>query len=188
MKVAVNKCWGGFGLSHKAIMRYAELAGMKLYPFIDTRDKDGRINFHKFTPYTGQKDVFCIHYSTKPLNSEGKYEDDTYWSYHDIERDNPLLIQVIEEMGAEANGDHANLVVVEVPDDVKYEIDEYDGQESIHEVHRSWQWACLLTRLALDGWYSRRPQALSTLQVLSSRRIWFSPTASKANVGLTKSP
>ena len=43
-----------------------------------------------------------------------------------------------EELGAEANGDHASLVVVEIPDNVKYEIDEYNGQESIHEVHRSW--------------------------------------------------
>lgn len=138
MKIAVNKCWGGFGLSHKAIMRYAKLAGLKLYPFINTRDKDGRINFHKFTPYTGQKNVFCIHYATKPLNSDGKYEDDTYWSYREIERNDPMLIQVIEEMGEEANGDYANLVIIEIPDDVKWEIDEYDGQESIHEVHRSW--------------------------------------------------
>lgn len=138
MKVAINKCWGGFGLSHKAIMRYAELAGLKLYPFIDTRNKDGHINFNKFTPYTGQKDVLIIYYSTKPLNGKGKYENKIYWSYCEIERNDPLLIQVIEEMGEEANGKYANLVICEIPDDVKWEIDEYDGQESIHEVHRSW--------------------------------------------------
>ena len=33
MKVVINACYGGFGLSHKAIMRYAELKGFKLYPW-----------------------------------------------------------------------------------------------------------------------------------------------------------
>jgi len=138
MKVAVNKCWGGFGLSHKAIMRYAELKGIKLYAFIEKRDKKGNFDWKRFVNYSNQKDAFLIHYSTQPLKEDGTYVEDTYWSYSNIERDDPLLIQVIEELGAEANGDHASLVVVEVPDDVKYEIDEYDGQESIHEVHRSW--------------------------------------------------
>lgn len=27
MKIAVNKCFGGFGLSHAALARYSELAG-----------------------------------------------------------------------------------------------------------------------------------------------------------------
>ena len=138
MKIAINKRFGGFGISHKATLRYAELKGIKLYACVDKRDKKGKLDFSKFENYTNQKDAFCIHYLTQPLKEDGTYDQDTHWSYRVIERDDPLLIQVIEEMGDEANGDHANLVVVEIPDDVKYEIDEYDGHESIHEVHRSW--------------------------------------------------
>jgi len=37
MKVVKNDCFGGFRLSHAAVMRYAELKGMTLYPFIDDR-------------------------------------------------------------------------------------------------------------------------------------------------------
>jgi hypothetical protein len=48
------------------------------------------------------------------------------------------LVQVIEELGEEANGSHAKLEVIEIPDGVEYTIDEYDGIESIHEKHRSW--------------------------------------------------
>ena len=33
---------------------------------------------------------------------------------------------------------YAELKIVEVPDDVVWEIDEYDGLESISEVHRRW--------------------------------------------------
>jgi hypothetical protein len=49
------------------------------------------------------------------------------------------LIKVIEEIGLkEASGSHAELRIAEIPDDVEWEIDEYDGIESVHEVHRSW--------------------------------------------------
>jgi len=31
MKVVINTCYGGFGLSHEAMLRYAEIKGIKLY-------------------------------------------------------------------------------------------------------------------------------------------------------------
>lgn len=139
MKVVINCCYGGFGVSHKATMRFAELQGIKLYPFVEERDVNGNINFKKFQPYKEGEKAFIIHYSTKPLKADGTYEQDSYWSLdRSANRTNPLLIQIVEEMGDEANGDHAELRVVEIPDGVEFEIDEYDGIESIHEVHRSW--------------------------------------------------
>ena len=53
-------------------------------------------------------------------------------------RDHPLLVKVVEELGKKANGQHADLEVVEIPDDIEYEIDEYDGIETIREKHRTW--------------------------------------------------
>ena len=53
-------------------------------------------------------------------------------------RADPLLVQVVEELGDKANGSHAKLKIVEIPDGVKWEIDQYDGMESVDEVHRSW--------------------------------------------------
>jgi hypothetical protein len=53
-------------------------------------------------------------------------------------RADPLLVRVVEELGEEANGSFAKLKVVEIPDGVDYQIDDYDGVESIHEKHRSW--------------------------------------------------
>jgi len=41
-------------------------------------------------------------------------------------------------MGSNADGDHAELKVVEIPDDVEYLIEEYDGLEHIAEAHRTW--------------------------------------------------
>lgn len=137
-KVVINRCWGGFGLSHKAIMRYAELSGFELFPMVNVRDRKGKVDWEKFVPYTGQENAFSIHYSKSPINKDGTYEKDSYWYYGNISREDPILVKIVEELGVEANGEHASLEVIEIPEDVNYEIDDYDGQESIHEIHRSW--------------------------------------------------
>jgi len=38
MKVVINTCYGGFGLSHEATLRYYGLKGIKVYPFKDRFD------------------------------------------------------------------------------------------------------------------------------------------------------
>jgi len=49
-----------------------------------------------------------------------------------------VLVDVVETLGAEADGQYAELAVVEIPDGISYEIAEYDGIEHIAETHRSW--------------------------------------------------
>jgi len=45
----------------------------------------------------------------------------------------------VEELGEKANGQCADLKIVEIPDDVEYEIEEYDGVEWVAENHRTWR-------------------------------------------------
>ena len=54
-------------------------------------------------------------------------------------RDDPLLIKIVEEMGDKANGRCAELKIVEIPDDVNWSIEEYDGWEWVAERHRTWK-------------------------------------------------
>jgi hypothetical protein len=54
------------------------------------------------------------------------------------ERGDRDLIAVIEEFGERANGFGANIAIVEIPDDVEWEISEYDGIEHVAEKHRRW--------------------------------------------------
>jgi len=91
MKVAINTCWGGFGLSKEAY----EYMGLE---------------------WDGHGNAF---------SSNGKRTD-------------PKLIECIEALGEKSNGMLAEISIVEVPDDVDWYIDEYDGRESVHECHRSW--------------------------------------------------
>ena len=47
----------------------------------------------------------------------------------EIERDDPALVQVVEELGKAASGNFAQLKVVTLPDGTEWEIQEYDGVE-----------------------------------------------------------
>ena len=57
---------------------------------------------------------------------------------YELDRTDPILIQVVETLGAEADGRFAKLRIIEIPDDIEWEITEYDGSESVEEVHRKW--------------------------------------------------
>jgi hypothetical protein len=60
------------------------------------------------------------------------------WSYYNVARDDPYLVQVVRELGHRANGPHTSLKIVELPGNVKWHIGEYDGNEWVAEDHRTW--------------------------------------------------
>jgi hypothetical protein len=112
MKIVINKYYGGFGLSDKAIDRLKELE------------------------YEAPEGYRTIEQDRVP--EEYGYKSEKYWGLSDIPRDNPLLVQVVEELGSKADRWLAKLKVVEIPDSVVWEIEEYDGTEWIREVSRTW--------------------------------------------------
>ena len=67
-----------------------------------------------------------------------KIEDLTTLHIYDLCRDDPVLIQVVEELGEEAMDRYADLKIVEIPEDVDWYIHEYDGMEHVAERHRTW--------------------------------------------------
>ena len=60
-------------------------------------------------------------------------EDEFYGLELHENRNNPIFVALVEKMGKGINGDSANLKVVEIPDGLSYEINEYDGYESVNE-------------------------------------------------------
>lgn len=109
-KLVINTCFGGFGLSDKCFELYLTRKEIKFY-------KDS--------------DKYGTHYYT----SSDKC-DSSFISPRTIARDDSVLVEMVEN--SEAEYKFADLKVVEIPDDVEYTIDNYDGVESIHEKHRVW--------------------------------------------------
>ena len=111
MKVVINACHSGFELSHEAIMQYAHRKGIKL----ETREGE-------------YKALIPFEYY---IDGEPFY--DRY-----IPRDDPDLVATVRELGENANSRFSKLKIVEIPDDVEWEIADYDGSEWVAEKHRTW--------------------------------------------------
>ena len=93
MKVVINACYGGFGLSEKAQAEY--------------------IKAHALS-------------------------DAEYLDVYSIERNDPILLERVERLGDDSFGNFAELEIIEIPDDVEWYIEDYDGFEHVAEQHRTW--------------------------------------------------
>ena len=134
MKIVINTCFGGFGISDAAFERYLDLKGITWYK---GESSIGSSDYYN-VPVEQYEALYEL-CKSKPVGP-GRFEEvnDLYLSQYDIERNDPILVQVVQELGKESWGFSAELKIVEVPDDIGWEINDYDGLESIHEVHRSW--------------------------------------------------
>jgi len=117
MKVVINSCFGGFGLSDAA--------------FEDLLNRKGVAWEKQVNSYGTAYDYY------KAGHLE---EDEHYLSYHEFteNRADPDLVAVVEQMGKDVDTSYSELKIVDVPDDVKWLIEEYDGLEHIAEEHRTW--------------------------------------------------
>ena len=68
-------------------------------------------------------------------NDDFNIVSDNYLAY----RAEPKLIAAIEKIGLkDSTGVLASLEIVNIPDDIDWFIDEYNGIETVHEEHQSW--------------------------------------------------
>lgn len=142
MKIVINRCYGGFGLSHKGMTRYLELKRITVYPELSDIWESWEFYTYWLVPpeqriefpsaddkdQVSKEDYFAL---VELFNSQSL--DD-----RSIERNDPALVQVVLEMGEECYGYSAELNVVDIPDDVEWDIEEYDGIEWVAEKHRVW--------------------------------------------------
>lgn len=138
-KIAINRCWGGFGLSPIATQLYLKKLGKKCFFYKQTKyAHQGKEEHTKVSLEEAEKENFVSVYTKDIGKTFEKHIDKYYWYNNFYEkRDDKLLIEVIEEVGAKkASQKLGNIRIVEIPDDIEYEIDDYDGMESVHEKHR----------------------------------------------------
>ena len=121
VKIVYNNCFGGANLSDKAIERYAEIKGIVLYKEENPDD------------WIGAAYYLCPVEEYDMMMDDDPKKNDMYFDPYRIleNRTDPVLVQVIEELGREANGFCSDLKIAELPKGTKYRIDEYDGSETV---------------------------------------------------------
>ena len=116
MKLVINARHGGFSVSRVAFLWLKE---------------------HGHKGALAETDVGAMFKDGSGPRLPSSVTDNMFLSREE-DRADPLLVQVVEEMGAKANGRFAGLTVIEIPDGVDYLVEEYDGFEHIAEKHRTW--------------------------------------------------
>ena len=140
MKILVNRCYGGFNISDEAFEEYLNRTGQVFYKrkskwsSLDSLDS---FDYYKVSPE--EYDKIYQEETTNKVSSDGHIQsNELYLTSSDISRTDPILIQIVEEMGEKSFGMCSEIEVVNIPDDIKYTIEEYDGNEHIAEAHRTW--------------------------------------------------
>lgn len=110
-EIVINKSHGGFGLSNKALRTLHGEFGWEI-------GSEEKINKSKT-----EEDALTL--------NPGRRSD------RDLRTDEDL-IHVVERLGEEASARHCELKVVEIPANVHWELESYDGKEWIAEAHRTW--------------------------------------------------
>lgn len=111
-KIVINKSYGEFCVSHKAFLRLRELGQREALQEADPGE---------YWP-----------------SSAGPREPSLNRCGVLVPRDDQKLVQVMEELGSEANGHCADLKIVEIPNNIQWEIEKAGGMEHVSEIHRTW--------------------------------------------------
>ena len=141
MQIVINRCYGTFGLSIKAFSEYCHRKGIDItfYKFDGVKNTYEKIVSKKDELYLSRI-AFNKDYGDRfSLEEARTFEKGSILFDGDISRDDTDLVEVIKMMGSEANGEYADLHIVDIPDDVNWQIGEHDGLEHVEEVHRIWQ-------------------------------------------------
>ena len=126
MKIAINKLSVYFELSPRAWKRYVELSGKDLHFLDDETYQEIDIKSDNNYRYI--------------LLDARQYNENNESVKFEPERNDPALIQTLEELGALANTDWSEFKIIEIPDDVNWHVaKDYDNDfEYIEEIHRIW--------------------------------------------------
>jgi hypothetical protein len=120
MKVVINRCFGGFGISNQAFEKLLQRKGIAFNKVPAKYQMHGNeFDYYYVADDPDERDYISEH---------GFFDD----------RSDPDLIAVIEELGKDSWGWASDLAIIDIPDDVKWHICEYDGLEHIAEDHRTW--------------------------------------------------
>ena len=148
MKIVINECFGGFSLSPEALLwlweRGMKEIGTPVKEYYGGEGKFAEVNperakewensftrdLARWKQYDGRNSMFMTVFSPD--------EQHCLSGAREICRTHPLLIECVDTLGEKANGPCAELKIIEIPDGIDWEVEEYDGLEHVAEKHQVW--------------------------------------------------
>lgn len=132
-----------FGLSAKAVKRIAELKSMDIFFYMESPDKDGTFLKIKVEYADNNNRFFEFHCASVDLGDKTTSDElDKHCLYIEKQletnRDDPDMIQAIEELGEESYCYYCGLKIIQIPDDVDWQIECDEFHEWVAEKHRKW--------------------------------------------------
>jgi hypothetical protein len=134
MKIIINTSFGGFGFSTEAVKVLIERCArcIKRMPIAKYRRRSE-------TDLRKARDVGDGYQIDGSMEHILYKKGIVFYVDEEDSRTDPVAVEIVEMMGNAADGAYASLRVVEIPDNVKYTIEEYDGAEHVAEEHRTWR-------------------------------------------------
>jgi len=139
IKIVINKCFGGFGISNEALLELIRMKSeiVQKRTIKEYYGKEWEKQYYKDKERLKKfKDNFFGH-----TFYEGALYDDEFVYFIDDNKNvriNDDLIKVVKKLKEKASSRVAELEIVEVPYGVEWEISEIRGNETVEEKHRSW--------------------------------------------------
>lgn len=144
MKVVINVCYGGFGVSTAALIELIKMKSelVKIVPIEKFSGCKNLQEYRKKNPYRVRNCNIKVRGFERDNSPDVLFKKDMVYTPKDGRflsfRSHNDLIEIVEKLGKKSWGEFAELKIIEVPDDVDWIVDEYDGRETVEEVHRSW--------------------------------------------------
>lgn len=145
-KVAINNSICGLSLNLKAFERLLELGNEH------AKREEERMNDYVKAAKKALANASDEEIEEGVDTSEGVFfrgddedwrkENFTFYIPYDMSRDDSDLVKVVEELGRDAGSQFCrSIVIVEVPDNIDWYVDQYDGgSEFVREHHRTWSY------------------------------------------------
>ena len=157
-KIVINYKPGGFSLSHHGLMLYGKLKNLNINVYckseIDSmyetyikkigKETESYLLFYCVLPHEDNfpskvDDTFLVAHTLQVSDYFFLMQNDGKKLLYDF-RSDPYLVKVVEDLNELASGKYASLKVVDIPEDVIWEIWTFNsGSEIVKEVSREWK-------------------------------------------------
>lgn len=128
-KVVFNNDFGGFGLSQDALILLL-LAGFELPSMALDETSFKAEDFTLISPHG-----MAAHPHESMVLKDGRVYDDSLFCGNDRQaaalRSHPMLLSVVQVLGAAAGSPYSGLAIAEIPDGARYRIAEHAGREQV---------------------------------------------------------